>query len=191
MSEDFNNYLRLLPISSEEKNYAASFFKRKEYLETLNNTAIQFNLGEGALISGKGNCNSRIVVAIDNYQNKELVVKFIAPMFHSINTSLWNIYITSIIKGNGDTEVFNTMFMHEMNAVKPEIILMFDEQKSFEITDYMIGNKSVKTVHVNVHEMKEMLTPENEKTLNYNSFMNEFYQHIVSLIPLREIEILE
>lgn len=126
---EYEEYLNSL--STEEKEYVANFFKRKEYVEKLNETAI--NNTDSIISSSKGNCNSKIAVISNNYKNLDTVIKFVKPMFESINTSLWNIYITSVIKSdNEDLSLWNQMIQHEMNAVSPLFTFMFvNDKQSF------------------------------------------------------------
>ena len=83
---EYKDYLDSL--TPNEREYVANFFRRKEYIEKLNETAI--DNCEGVVLSSKGNCNSKIAVVINHHKNLETVIRFIKPMFESINTSLWN-----------------------------------------------------------------------------------------------------
>ena len=143
----FQEYLNSL--NPEEKEYVSSFYKRKEYIEKLNETAI--NSCNDTILSSKGNCNSKIAIIINSYTNLDTVSRFIKPLFESINTSLWNIYITSIIKSDNESNIWNQMIQHELNAVSPLFGFMFvDDKQSFSEEEYVAFNKTFPVVYINI-----------------------------------------
>ena len=186
---EYEEYLNSL--STEEKEYVANFFKRKEYIEKLNETAI--NNTDTIISSSKGNCNSKIAVISNNYKDLDTVIKFVKPMFESINTSLWNIYITSVIKSdNGDLSLWNQMIQHEKNAVSPLFTCMFvNDKQSFTEEEIIIFNKNFPVVYVNMDDVNYVLNKDNFKTERYVQIMNDFYKYVLKIIQYREIEIAE
>lgn len=186
---EYQEYLDTL--SPIEKEYVTNFFKRKEYIENLNETAI--NNCNGNIASGKGNCNSRIAVVVDSYKNLEMVTRFIKPMFESINTSLWNIYTTCVIKTDDENlELWSQMIQHELNAVSPSFIFKFvDNEQGFVKKDINIFNKSFPVVYVNMDDVNYVLDKDNFKTEKYFQILNDFYAYVLELIQYREIEIAE
>ena len=114
-------------------------------------------------------------------------------MFESINTSLWNIYITSVIKSdNGDLSLWNQMIQHEMNAVSPLFTFMFvNDKQSFTEEEIIIFNKNFPVVYVNMDDVNYVLNKDNFKTERYVQIMNDFYKYVLKIIKYREIEIAE
>lgn len=186
---DYQEYLDSL--GTEEKEYVANFFKRKEYIENLNKTAI--NSCNDNVFSSKGNCNAKIAVIVNNYNNLDTIIKFIKPMFESINTSLWNIYITSIIKSNsGNAQLWNQMIQHEMNAVSPLFSFIFvDNKQSFLEEEIKIFSKTFSVVYINIDDVNYVLNKDNFKTERYIQIMNNFYKYVLKIIQYRELEIAE
>ena len=186
---DYKEYLNSL--GSEEREYVAKFFKRKEYIETLNETAI--NNCKEVINSGRGNCNSKITVIADNHNDLDTIIKFIKPMFESINTSLWNIYITSIIKADSNNiQMWEQMIQHEMNAVSPSFIFEFGtKQSSFTEYNMNVFNKTFPVVYINMDDVNYVLDKNNFKTEKYVQIMNDLYKYILQIIQYREIEIAE
>lgn len=186
---NYQEYLESL--KTEEKEYCAKFFKRKEYIETLNETAI--NNCEENIISSKGNCNSKIAVIVNNYNNLNTVIRFIKPIFESVNTSLWNVYITSIIKSNsGDSSLWNQMIQHELNAVSPLFSFMFvNDKQSFTEENFVIFNKTLPVVYINLNDVNYVLDEKNFKSEKYMQIMNNFYKYALKIIQYREMEIVE
>ena len=185
------NYQEYLDsLSTEEKEYVSNFFKKKEYIEKLNETAIG-NCKEN-IASSKGNCNSKIAVIVNNYKDLDTVTKFIKPMFETINTSLWNIYITSVIKSDDNNELFSQMIQYEVNAVSPLFSFMFvDDKQSFTEEGIVYLKKTVPTVYINMDDVNYVLNKENFKTERYFQIMNGFYKYVLQIIQYREIEIAE
>lgn len=186
------NYKEYLDsLSTEEREYVANFFKKKEYIEGLNETAITNS--HDIVNSSSGNCNSKIAVIVNSYENLNIVIRFIKPLFESINTSLWNIYITSIIKSDVDNnELWNQMIQHEINAVHPLFSFMFvNDKKSFTEEELFIFNKTFPVVYINLDDVNYVLDKDNFKTERYIQIMNDFYKYVLKIIPYREIEIAE
>ena len=186
---DYKDYLDSLSI--EEKEYVSSFFKKREYIEKLNETAI--NNCESTVFSSQGNCNSKIAVIVNNHDNLDTVIKFIKPMFENINTSLWNIYITCIVKSNnGDSNLWSQMIQHELNAVSPSFSFMFvDDKQSFVKEDLSVFSKTLPVVYINLDDVNYVLDKNNFKTERYMQIMNNLYKYILEIIQYREIEIAE
>lgn len=186
---DYKEYLNSLGI--KEREYVAKFFKRKEYIETLNETAI--NNCKEVINSGRGNCNSKITVIADNHNDLDTIIKFIKPMFESINTSLWNIYITSIIKADSNNiQMWEQMIQHEINAVSPSFIFDFGiKQSSFTEYNMNVFNKTFSVVYINMDDVNYVLDKNNFKTEKYVQIMNDLYKYILQIIQYREIEIAE
>lgn len=186
---EYKEYLDSL--SSEEKEYVAKFFKRKEYIEGLNETAINFC--NSNLISSKGNCNSKIAVILNNYKDLDTVIKFVTPMFNNVNTSIWNVYFTSIIKAdNGDINIWNQMIQHELNAVSPSFAFIFvNDKQSFIEEEYVVFNKTFPVVYINMDDVNYVLNKDNFKTERYTQVLNNFYKYVLNIIQYREIEIAE
>lgn len=186
---EYKDYLDSL--TPNEREYVANFFRRKEYIEKLNETAI--DNCEGVVLSSKGNCNSKIAVVINHHKNLETVIRFIKPMFESINTSLWNIYITCINKADdGDSNIWNQMVQHELNAVSPSFVFKFGENvQSFIKKDIIIFGKTFPVVFVNIDDVNYVLNKDNFKTERYIQIMNDFYKYVLEIIQYREIEIAE
>ena len=178
-------------LNPEEKEYVSNFFKKKEYIENLNETAINFC--SDTVISSNGNCNSKIVIIANDYKNLEIVTKFIKPMLESVNTSLWNVYITSVIKSdNGDSNLWNQMIQHELNAVSPLFGFIFVKDKqSFIEEDYIVFNKTFPVVYINMDDVNYVLNKDNFKTERYIQILNNFYKYVLNIIQYREIEIAE
>lgn len=178
-------------LNTIEKQYVANFFKRKEYIENINQTAID-NCND-IIISGKGNCNSKIIIISEHYKDLDIVTKFIKPIFESINTSLWNVYFTSIIKSdNSDTSLWNQMIQHEINAVSPSFGFIFiNNKESFIEEDYSVFNKTFPVVYINMDDINYVLNKDNFKTERYIDILNKFYKYVLNIIQYREIEISE
>ena len=185
---EYKEYLDIL--DTNEKEYIANFFKKKEYLDNINQTAV--DICNDNVVMGKGNCNSRIAIVVDHYEDLETVIKFIKPMFESINTSLWNIYITCLIKSNDkDSDIWTQMIQHELNAVSPSFIFKFDKTQSFTKQDATFFGKTFPMVHVNMDDVNYVLNKDNFKTERYFQILNDFYAYVLELIQYREIEIAE
>lgn len=178
-------------LSQEEKEYVANFFKRKEYIEKLNETAI-INCNDN-IVSSQGNCNSKIAIIVNSFKNLETVTKFIKPMFDSINTSLWNIYTTCIIKSDKQrSDMWNQMMQHELNAVSPLFSFMFvDDKQSFVEENITIFSKTLPVVYINMDDVNYVLDKDNFKTERYIQILNDFYKYVLKIIQYREIEIAE
>ena len=184
----FEEYLDIL--GEEDREYTSSFFKKKEYIEKLNETAIN-NCGN-IIYSGKGNCNSKIAVIVDKKKNVDDVIRFIKPLFEAINTSLWNIYITCIEKDDNQNELWDQMIQYEMNAISPSFVLTFtDKENSFIEKDITFLSKAIPSVNVTIEDVQYVLNEDNFKTPKYTEILNVFYSYVLKLIPLREIEIAE
>lgn len=185
----FQEYLN--GLDAKEREYATSFFNRKEYIEHINSVAI--NNSNEIIASGKGNCNSKIAVICDSYTNLDIVTKFVKPMFESINTSMWNIYITSIKKSECDNfQLWSEMIQHELNAVSPLFSFMFvDNKQSFTEEEYVVFNKTLPVVYINLDDVKYVLDKDNFKTERYIQIMSNLHKYVLKLIQYREIEILE
>ena len=186
---DYKEYLDNLTI--KEKEYVTSFFKRKEYIEQLNETAI--NNCEGTVFSSQGNCNSKIAIIVNSFKNLQTVIKFVKPMFESINTSLWNIYTTCIIKSDDKrSDMWNQMIQHELNAVSPSFSFMFvDDKQSFTEENITVFNKTLPVVYINLDDVNYVLDKNNFKTERYTQILNDFYKYVLKIIQYREIEIVE
>lgn len=188
---EYKEYLDSL--NAKEREYVANFFKRKEYIERLNETAI--SNCEDTIISSQGNCNSKIAVIVNSFENLETVTRFIKPMFESINTSLWNIYTTCIIKSKSDdsySDMWKQMIQHELNAVSPLFSFMFvNDKQSFTEEDITIFNKTLPVVYINLDDVNYVLNKDNFKTERYLQIMNDFYKYVLKIIQYREIEIAE
>lgn len=186
---DYKDYLKSLDLN--EKEYTASFFKKKEYIENLNKTAI--DNCNGNIVSSVGNCNSKIAIVINDYNNLNIVIRFMKPMLESINTSLWNIYTTCVIKSDsGDSNLWNQMIQYEMNAVSPLFSFMFvNDKQSFTEENYVVFNKTFPVVYINLDDVNYVLNKDNFKTERYTYIMNEFYKYVLKIIEYREIEISE
>lgn len=186
---EFQEYLN--GLETKEKEYATSFFNRKEYIEHINSIAI--NNSNKIITSGKGNCNSKIAIVIDSYTNLDIVTKFIKPIFESINTSMWNVYITSIKKADCDNaQLWNEMIQHELNAVSPQFSFMFvDNKQSFTEEEYVVFNKTLPVVYINLDDVQYVLDKDNFKSERYTQIMNNLYKYVLKLIQYREIEVSE
>lgn len=191
ISKDFNDYLTNLEISDEDKKYASSFFKKKNYIDKLNDTAIKTFNGE-SLMSGLGNYNSSISIIIEDNADFNNVISFIEPVFNYINTSLWNMYITFHKKTSFDTNsIYNEMLKHEISAINPSIIIRFCEKETLSEDTFDTDSSKIKTVNINMDDVKYALNKEHFKDERYSSIMNNVYNFIIQMIPYREIEILE
>lgn len=186
---DYEEYLNSL--DTNEKEYVANFFKKKEYIEGLNKTAIDNS--NDIVHSSSGNYNSKIAVIINDYKDTDTVIRFIRPLFESINTSLWNIYITSIVKSDvNNDELWNQMIQCEINAVHPLFTFMFvNDKQSFEEGNLLAFNKTFSVVYINLDDVNYVLDKDNFKTERYTQIMNNFYKYVLKIIPYREIEIAE
>ena len=178
-------------LSCEEKEYTVNFFKKKEYIEKLNETAI--GNCDDIIVSSKGNCNSKIAIIVDSFKNLDIVTKFVKPMFESINTSLWNVYTTCIIKSDKQrSKMWEQMIQHELNAVSPLFSFMFvDNKQSFTEEDITIFSKTLPVVYINIDDVNYILDKNNFKTERYIQIMNDFYKYVLKIIQYREIEIAE
>lgn len=178
-------------LNTEEREYVTKFFNRKDYIEHINSIAIK-NSNE-IIASGKGNCNSKIAVIVNDYVNLDIVTKFIKPIFESINTSMWNIYITSIKKADcNNAQLWNEMIQHELNAVSPQFSFMFvNDKQSFTEEEYAVFNKTLPVVYVNLDDVQYVLDKDNFKSGRYIQIMNNLYKYVLKLIQYREIEISE
>jgi len=114
-------------------------------------------------------------------------------MFESINTSMWNIYITSIKKSECDnSQLWSEMIQHELNAVSPLFSFMFvDNKQSFMEEEYVVFNKTLPVVYINLDDVKYVLDKDNFKTERYIQIMSNLHKYVLKLIQYREIEILE
>lgn len=191
ISKDFNDYLTNLEISDEDKKYVLSFFKKKNYIDKLNDTAIKAFNGK-SLMSGLGNYNSSISIIIEDNADFNNVISFVEPVFNYINTSLWNMYITFHKKTSFDTNsIYNEMLKHEISAINPSIIIRFCEKETLSEDTFDTGSSKIKTVNINMDDVKYALNKEHFKDERYSSIMNNVYNFIIQMIPYREIEILE
>lgn len=189
--ESFLEYLKNAPISQADKQYASSFFKKKEYIDKLNDTAITAFDGV-SLSSGMGNFNSKVAIVIENHVDLGLVKSFAEPIFGYINTSLWNMYITFHKKTDFDSpSIYNEMLKHEMRAVEPSIIIYFSDKETLFEEMFDTGAKQIQVIHVNMDNVKYVLDKDHFKDEKYCEIMENVYNLMVKLIPYREIEILE
>lgn len=191
-NEDFLSYLRESSIELEDKKYVSNFFNKKKYIDTLNKTAIGFISDGSTLSSGTGNYNSKIAIIIENRTDLDYVKRFAEPLFNYMHTSLWNMYITFHNKSDMiQPSVYHDLLLHEIGAVNPELIIYFSDNVSFFEEIFNTTKSQIRTVHFNIDDVKYVLDKDNFKSERYCDFMEKVYQFIVTIIPLREIEILE
>lgn len=186
---EYKEYLESL--NEKEREYAVNFFKRKEYIDYLNETVIQSC--NTPITSSVGNCNSKIAVIVNDHNNMKAVIKFMTPMLESINISLWNVYTTSIIKeDSGSKEMWEQMIQHEMMAISPMFTFMFtNDKESFIEEDLTMINKTIRVVYINMDDVNYVLNKDNFKTERYTHVLSGFYKYVLNIIQYRDIEIEE
>ena len=176
--QDYLEYLDSL--GEEDKEFTSNFFKKKEYIEKLNETAIN-------------NCNdivySKIAVVIDKESNQEKCLRFIKPMLDSINISLWNVYVTSVKKNALESEMWSQMIQHELYAVSPSFTFMVcDDKPSFTEGVITCNGRDFNAMYLNIEDIDYVLDKDHFKDDRYNDVISNFYSCALKLIPFRDIE---
>lgn len=174
---EFDTYLAQLNIPVEEKRYVSSFFKKNNYLSTIQQMGIK---SSELLEMGFGNYNTKIMIVITNPLNKKNVLKFLTPLLEYINISIWNCYLTFYRKCS-DMKICDEILEREKQCIKPEIIINFNDSK----TNY----DDIKNITINMNDVKYVLDENNFKTEEYVSIMKGVYAFLPKLIPFKELEL--
>ena len=125
---DLKQYLLSLNTASCDKRYTMNFYKKIEYLESLKHEAI--NDLHCNISSGYGNVNSEICFIFSNEQRLLIIKSLIQDILEKLKMNFWSIYTTFIDKSSQEYPKKYNYLMNELNAIKPSIIYVFDNNKN-------------------------------------------------------------
>lgn len=127
-AEQLNNikdYLIPLNIQNTDKKSFMDFYKKMSYIETLmENLALSVN---EKINMGYGDFNSKVCFIFKDRQTFEKLKDSLQKNIEIVDVHFWQVYTTYVSKTSKELPNDISILMHELNAIKPQIIYLFDE----------------------------------------------------------------
>lgn len=183
--KSFRDYLaKSKDIPSGDKKYIMDFCKKEEYLEGLRASAA--STMHCRIVTGYGNVNSGVCFIFPDEDKFNIIKSSIQEKLEKLNVNFWNLYVTFIKKTDKPFPNQYNYLMNEINAIKPRIIYIFDNDDSAItkiIDEFSKFGKTIERKQFRFIDIKSLVTEENApsiwKELLYipgYAFVNDYYE---------------
>jgi hypothetical protein len=165
------DYLSNLPIPTEQKQYAMSFYNKITHLDKLHSIAT--NIVHSYVRTGYGNVNSKICFVFRNKEIYDIIYKEISSILDRFQINIWDIYITFVDKTKNDYKEKFYYLVSELHTINPNLVYVFDIDDNYYNTIqnyYKIQNITLPDKMFFANMQKIQLTDEKIRQELWNIF---------------------